>query len=82
MTTLEDHDERHEGNAFQPVPRDATPTASSYPPEADPAPDDDTAPAEVPGEQVDPDRRVEQFPEDERNPGASPAAPGSVEPPD
>ena len=41
------------------------------------------APAEVPGEQVDPDRRVEQFPEDDGNPGASPhTVPGSAEPPD
>lgn len=63
------HDERHEGTSFAPVPRDvprdAAATTRPYPPEADPEPDVVVPEVAVPGEQTDPDRRAEVFPEDE-----------------
>lgn len=59
------HDERHEGSSFEPVPRDPGATTRPYPPEADPEPDVVVPEAVVPGEQADPDRRAEVFPEDE-----------------
>ena len=67
------HEERHEGTSFTPVPRDtsqdvprdAAATTRPYPPEADPEPDVVVPEAVVPGEQTDPDRRAEVFPEDE-----------------
>ncbi len=36
-----------------------------YPPEASPQADEDTEPVQVVGEQVDPGRRLDVFPEDE-----------------
>lgn len=85
------NDERHEGASFEPVPRDAAATTRPYPPEADPEPDVAVPEAVVPGEQTDPDRRVEVFPEDEQDAGqdadggSTPSehvTPGSTEPPD
>lgn len=71
MTQTSRHEIRHEGTPFEPVPREAM--SGGYPPEADPAPDDDSTPDEVPGEQVDPDRRLEQFPEDDEDADGSSA---------
>lgn len=50
--------------ADEQVPRAPATTTKPYPPEADPLPDDDTPAAEVAGEQTDPQRRTEVFPED------------------
>jgi hypothetical protein len=83
------HDERHDGSSFEPVPRDPGATTRPYPPEADPEPDVVVPEAVVPGEQTDPARRTEVFPEDEGTATAgttTDAAPASMprgtEPPD
>jgi hypothetical protein len=87
-TAANGRDERHEGTAFEPVPRDAGATTRPYPPEADPEADVEVPAAVVPGEQADPERRSDTFPEDtERAEGTASTpsehvTPGSTEPPD
>ncbi len=88
MTDSAENDVRHEGSSFEPVPSDPaapdTPT-SGYPPQADPDQGGGLPAAEVPGEQVDPARRLTGGDQPTRGSGAAPddtVTPGSTEPPD
>lgn len=83
MTDATDKDARHEGSSFEPVPREAG-TSGGYPPEADPDKVDGLTDAEVPGEQVDPDRRLTGGDQADASTGSQDeqVMPGSEEPPD
>lgn len=82
---IPENEVRHEGSAFEPVPRDAEATTKPYPPEADPQQAGDVEAAEVPGEQTDPDRRLTggDLPvSDADTTPSTHVTPGSTEPPD
>ncbi len=68
MSQQPQHRSRHEDDATAQPEEPEQPPAEAlegYPPEASPQPDDNTEPLQVVGEQTDPGRRLEVFPEDE-----------------
>lgn len=65
MTEPADHPTDQQDGATGAAPPPPEPM-KGYPPEAAPATDDGTEPVTVPGEQTDPERRLEVFPEDEQ----------------
>ncbi|MGJ7441786.1 hypothetical protein [Aquipuribacter sp. MA13-6] len=65
MTQQPDHPTGHQDGSTS-AEQPPSEVLTGYPPEAAPAADDGTEAVAVPGEQTDPDRRLDVFPEDDR----------------
>ncbi len=67
MTEHPDHTQKDQDGSTSPAQPPAE-ALRGYPPEAAPATEDGTEPVVVPGEQTDPERRADVFPEDDAQP--------------